>query len=293
MEQLESITRKLYIGVNQSLYLGQVPVPHRDHAIATDKLLVSLQGGFQITLENGDQIVSRSCLLKAGMNLKNAKLNMDNAVMAVYLLAPLTQDYSTLESTMSYAIDGLHYDHPEQQELINTLVGIRETPTTPEQAFYQLRRFIIKNQQENKIFKEFDERIIQVVHDIRSTALQNLTLKQFAQSVHLSESRLEKLFKEQMGIPITRYRLRYRVLIGIIQLGLGLTITEAALAAGFSSTAHFSKSFSAINGIPPSETFFKLPHLEVLIADDVFKTMPVVVHQNSISPQYKNKTLAV
>jgi AraC-like DNA-binding protein len=288
MEQLESITRKLYIGVNQSLYLGQVRVPHRDHDIATDKLIVSLQGDFKITLENGDQIISRSCLLKAGMNLNKAKLNMDDAVMAVYLLAPLTQDYSSLESTMRYATDGLHYDHPEQQALINTLVTIRETPTSPEQAFSQLRKFIVQPKQEQQIFKEFDQRIIQVVHEIRSTALQSLTLKQFAQSVHLSESRLEKLFKEQMGIPITRYRLRYRVLMGIIQLGLGRTVTEAALAAGFSSTAHFSKSFSAINGVPPSETFFKLPYLEVLIADNVFETMPIVVNQNTTSAQHNN-----
>jgi AraC-like DNA-binding protein len=288
MEQLESITRKLYIGVNQALYLGQVRVPHRDHDIATDKLIVSLQGDFKITLENGDQIISRSCLLKAGMNLNKAKLNMDDAVMAVYLLAPLTQDYSSLESTMRYATDGLHYDHPEQQALINTLVTIRETPTSPEQAFSQLRKFIVQPKQEQQIFKEFDQRIIQVVHEIRSTALQSLTLKQFAQSVHLSESRLEKLFKEQMGIPITRYRLRYRVLMGIIQLGLGRTVTEAALAAGFSSTAHFSKSFSAINGVPPSETFFKLPYLEVLIADNVFETMPIVVNQNTTSAQHNN-----
>jgi AraC-like DNA-binding protein len=293
MAELESIKRKLYIGVNQSLYLGLMCVPHKDHAIVSDKLIVSLQGDFKITLENGDEILTRSCLLKAGMSFKKAKVNMDNAVMAVYYLAPLTQDYSSLESIMSWATCGLHYNHPEQDDLIDTLVNIRRTSTTPEQAYSQLRRFIITPSKEDFVFREFDDRIIEVVRQIRATASENLSLKEFANNVHLSESRLEKLFKEQMGIPITRYRLRYRVWIGIIHLALGQSITEAALAAGFASTAHFSKSFSATNGIPPSETFFKAPYLEVLIADKVFKNMMIVVNKKTINTRKKNKILAV
>ena len=84
---------------------------------------------------------------------------------------------------------------------------------------------------------------------------------------------LEKLFKDQIGVPITKYRLRYRVFIGIIQLALGRSVTEAALTAGFASSAHFSKSFTAINGIPPSTTFLKPPYLEVLIAREIVETM--------------------
>ncbi|MFT6836294.1 MAG: AraC-like DNA-binding protein [Francisellaceae bacterium] len=293
MAELESIRRKLYIGINQSLYLGLKFVPHKDHAIVSDKLIVSLRGNIKITLNNGNQILSRSCLLKAGVSFENAKVNMDNAVMAVYYLAPLTQDYPALESTMTYATDGLHYNHPEQDGLIAMLVNIRDTPTTPEQAYAQLRQFIIKPHQENVIIKQFDKRIIQVVCEIRSTTNENLSLREFAQNVCLSESRLEKLFKEQMGIPITRYRLRYRVWIGIIHLALGRSITEAALAAGFASTAHFSKSFSAINGIPPSETFFKPPHLEVLIDEQVFENMTIKIDKNIVHNKNKTKMLAV
>jgi transcriptional regulator GlxA family with amidase domain len=136
-----------------------------------------------------------------------------------------------------------------------------------------LRDFIVQPKLQNIIFKEFDPRIIAVIQRIRETVSENLSVNAFAESVYLSESRLEKLFKEQIGVPIRKYRLRYRVFIGTIQLALGRSVTDAALAAGFASSAHFSKSFSAINGIPPSTTFLKPPFLEVLIADEVLEAI--------------------
>jgi AraC-like DNA-binding protein len=212
-------------------------------------------------------------LVKAGTNFEKSSINTNSAVMAIYYLEPLTQDYPALESNMSYARVGVHFDHPEEDVLIKTLLKIRETLISPEQVFKMLRKFIVHPQLEHLIFKEFDSRIIEVVHQIRTTISENLSLITFAQDVHLSESRLEKLFKDQVGVPITKYRLRYRVFIGIIHLASGQTITEAALAAGFASSSHFSKSFSAINGVPPSEAFFKPPFLNVLIADEVLNEL--------------------
>ena len=276
MTEINSISRKLYIWANQMLYLGISAVPYREHAIVSDKLMVSLEGAMQISLENGDKITSRTCLVKAGINFEKSSINTNNAVMAIYYLAPITQDYPALESIMSYARNGVHYDHPEEDDLIQTLLKIRATSTPPEQAFTLLRKLIILPHLEYHIFKEFDERIIEVIQKIKLTVSENISLKKFADDVYLSESRLEKLFKDQTGIPITKYRLKYRVFIGIIHLALGQSITEAALAAGFASSSHFSKSFSAINGIPPSETFLKPPFLNVLIADEVLNTLCIL-----------------
>jgi AraC-like DNA-binding protein len=257
------------------LYLGITPVPYREHAIVSDKLIISLEGAMEITLEGGEKITSRTCLVKAGINFEKSNINTNNAVMAIYFIAPITQDYSALESIMSYARNGVHYNHPEEDILIQSLLEIRNTLTSPEKAFTLLRKLIVQPHLENHRFREFDERIVEVIRQIRTNVSENITLKKFADDVHLSESRLEKLFKDQTGIPITKYRLKYRVFIGIIHLALGRSITEAALAAGFASSSHFSKSFSAINGIPPSETFLKPPYLHILIADEVLSSLSV------------------
>jgi AraC-like DNA-binding protein len=287
MTVLNTINRKLYIWVNQMLYLGISPVSYREHAIVSDKLIVSLEGTMEITLDNGDKITSRTCLVKAGINFKKTNINTNNAVMAIYFIAPITQDFCALESIMSYARNGVHYNHPEEDVLINSLLKIRNTSINPEKAFTILRKLIVQPHLENHKFRDFDERIVEIIIKIKNTVNENISLKRLADDVNLSESRLEKLFKDQIGIPITKYRLKYRVFIGIIHLALGRSITEAALAAGFASSSHFSKSFSAINGIPPSTTFLKQPFLNVLLADEVLKKVDLT---NKQAAEIKNTT---
>jgi AraC-like DNA-binding protein len=269
------------------LYLGISPVNYQEHAIVSDKLIISLEGAMEITLDTGDKITSRTCLLQAGINFEKANINTNNAVMAIYYIAPITQDFCALKSIMSYAKNGMHYDHPEEDVLIASLLEIRNTSIKPEKAFTMLRNLIVQPHLENHKFREFDERIVEVIKQIKITVSENISLKKFAEDVYLSESRLEKLFKDQIGIPITKYRLKYRVYIGIIHLALGQSITNAALAAGFASSSHFSKSFRAINGIPPSETFLKPPYLHVILADEVLKK---INFPNKKTSAIKNKT---
>jgi len=264
---------KLHIWTNQLLFLGVSHIPYREHQVVSDKLMVSIQGDITVTLKNGAKIITRSCLAKSGTTFDKQYIDATKATMAIYYLAPLTQDYSALESLMFKALEGLHYNHPQEDLLIKQLLHIRNESLPPEQAYPILRNFIVQPQLQDVIFKEFDTRIIKVIQRIRETVSNNLSVKAFAETVYLSESRLEKLFKEQIGVPITKYRLRYRVFIGIIHLALGRSVTDAALSAGFSSSAHFSKSFSAINGVPPSTTFLKPPFLEVFIANKVLDSM--------------------
>jgi AraC-like DNA-binding protein len=96
-----------------------------------------------------------------------------------------------------------------------------------------------------------------------------MSVGDYAADVHLSESRLNKLFKHQIGIPITKYRLQIRLSVGIILLASGYTVTDAAYDAGFSSTAHFSTCFSDMIGAQPSTTFLKPPFMDTFISDDV------------------------
>jgi AraC-like DNA-binding protein len=279
---------KLHIWTNQLLFLGVSHIPYREHQIVSDKLMVSIQGSIIVTLENGKTITTRSCLVKAGTTFDKQYIDATKATVAIYYLAPLTQDYSALESLMFKALDGLHYNHPQEEFFIQQLLRIRNESLPPEQAYILLRDFIVQPRLQNIIFREFDTRIIAVIQRIRETVRENLGVNEFAEAVHLSESRLEKLFKEQIGVPITKYRLRYRVFIGIIQLALGRSVTDAALAAGFASSAHFSKSFSAINGIPPSTTFLKPPFLDVLIADELLAAMN---SNTSLSRNKNNSTV--
>jgi len=278
---------KLYIWSNQLLYLGVSHIFFREHMSVSDKLIVSIQGEINIKLDDGRQVATRSCLVKAGTAFDKEYIDVNTATMAIYYLAPLCQDYPALEKVMAMGVEGLHYAHPQEDLLIQTLIHIRDAPFAPEQVYDMLRDLIVQPSLQNVILREFDSRIVELVRRVRETVRENLGVNDFAAEVNLSESRLEKLFKDQIGIPITKYRLRYRVFVGIIHLALGQSVTDAALAAGFASSAHFSKTFSAINGVPPSAAFLKPPFLEVLISDMVFKSLSVNIDDH-LNPSHRN-----
>lgn len=238
--------------------------------VVSDKLMVCVEGELEITTPSGEVIQTRSCLVKAGIEFDKKQIKANNATMSIYYLAPLTQDAPVLEYRMQRVIDGLYCEHPEEDALLSTLLYIRNNEVSPSEAYASLRPFIIPTDMGNAVLQEFDERIVKTVQRVRTTVIENLPIRQLAEEVCLSESRLEKLFKAHLGIPITKYRLRYRVFVGIIHMAMGESVTDAALAAGFASPAHFSKSFSSINGVPPAAAFLKPPFMEVLVANKVF-----------------------
>jgi AraC-like DNA-binding protein len=94
-----------------------------------------------------------------------------------------------------------------------------------------------------------DFRIQQAIEVLKTDQL--ISLANLADTVCLSESRLVHLFKEQVGIPTRQYALWNRLLTAITKLGQ-YNLTEAAHAAGFTDSAHFSKTFSRMFGVSPS-----------------------------------------
>lgn len=73
-----------------------------------------------------------------------------------------------------------------------------------------------------------------------------------AAAAHVSASRLTHAFSQEIGIPFRRYVLWARVRRAVQEVGSGANLTEAAVRAGFSDSAHFSRVFRANFGIPPS-----------------------------------------
>ena len=55
-----------------------------------------------------------------------------------------------------------------------------------------------------------------------------------------------------LGVPIRRYRQWHRLFVTAVGVTQGLSLTTAALEAGFTDSAHFSRTFRSILGMPPS-----------------------------------------
>ena len=73
-----------------------------------------------------------------------------------------------------------------------------------------------------------------------------------ARAAGLSATRCQALLRAAVGMPFRRYRLWRRMALVVRLVGSGASLTEAAHAAGFNSSAHLSTSFRAMFGPPPA-----------------------------------------
>ncbi len=76
-----------------------------------------------------------------------------------------------------------------------------------------------------------------------------------ARRVGASTSLVEHRFKEQVGVPMGAFRAWHRMLGATALAVEGRSLTQVAHAAGFYDSAHFSRLFHRMFGLPPSQVF--------------------------------------
>jgi len=99
---------------------------------------------------------------------------------------------------------------------------------------------------------QIDHRVRAALDYLQSQPMKNIAAREVADAVHLSESRLAHLFKQQVGIPVRRYLMWLRLMDAIEYAFAGNSLTDAAARAGFSDSAHFTRTFQAMFGVQPS-----------------------------------------
>lgn len=81
----------------------------------------------------------------------------------------------------------------------------------------------------------------------------NLSIDDLAAAVHLSPSRLMGLARDQLGTSLRAYRRWLRMFRVARDYAAGTSLTQAAHAAGFASSAHLSAAARESFGIRPSD----------------------------------------
>jgi AraC-like DNA-binding protein len=274
---------RMYVWRDRLAYLAVDAIPLREFTIDTDQLIVALSGYMNFYAEPAHKaepdkyppaITTRTVLLPAGTKVNPSRVDSSGAVLAICYLNTVGEDLDAIIPKMRIAFDGIYYQHRDEETVVEQLRRIRNERIVAEDAHKVVEQLIFGEADLGSRPKSsVDPRIIRVTDLIKSTVRENLSIEELAQRVHLSESRLTKLFRSQVGIPITRYRLGYRVFVGYVYLALGYSVTEAALASGFSSTAHFSRCFTESIGIQPSAKLLRPPFVDVLIDPEIVQTV--------------------
>jgi AraC family transcriptional regulator len=97
-----------------------------------------------------------------------------------------------------------------------------------------------------------DPRVQKTLTAVQALPGRHASLGPLAGQVALTPSRLGALFRRDIGIPIRRYLLWLRLIDAIEALAHGASLTRAAHDVGFSDSAHLSRTFHRMFGMPPS-----------------------------------------
>ena len=111
--------------------------------------------------------------------------------------------------------------------------------------------------------RSLDARVARALEFMRSAETTRLSLEDVADTVFLSPSRFAHLFSENVGLPFRRYLLWRKLGRAMLAIGRGASLSQAAHEGGFADSAHLTRTYHQMFGLPPSVMmkgeFFEVP----------------------------------
>lgn len=97
--------------------------------------------------------------------------------------------------------------------------------------------------------------LIDIIEQMEANIAEPLKLAEMTPSTGLSRRQVERLFKREMGRSPKRYYLQMRLeRANLFLVNSTLPVFEIAVACGFSSASHFSRTYREIYGCTPQHT---------------------------------------
>jgi AraC-like DNA-binding protein len=235
------------------LYLGPAfgLTPHRN---ATAVLAVALDGAIGVADDpacNGTSYRTARSVLILPNSLHH--LRIDRGRMAFLYVDPFGRDLAALRMRMHEVGPRAGFDLVDEQMVIDLFKAIAARSMTRDQARLAVSELLGVGAGGKR-----DARIVEAIKCMRDTPDRSHRLAELGKRAGLSPSRFLHLFKAETGVPLRRYRLWSRIGAAVGSIRRGMSLTDAAHAAGFASSAHFSSTFRDMFGMMPSEFLKRL-----------------------------------
>lgn len=242
----------IYQSPERSLYLGKLERQFKKSNI-TPILLISLDDELELLDANNQAIArSKSFLLPSGSSIA---MDTHQSKVAMCFLDDLGKNFDLLSAQMTYSVSQynqrVYFDSKANDQLIEHASYIEKCRPCAGEVSEVLNTWL-----NHHAFNQgyvCDERVALAVSLIKDHSEQNMSVAEIADKVSLSIPRLIQLFKQVTGTPIRRFRLWQRIFVTSEKLSTGLSLTDAAIEAGFSDYAHFSRTFRELGGGNPSD----------------------------------------
>ena len=241
---------QLFMWRDRVLYLGPSfdPVVHKHHAA---QICIGIDGPFRIALHGKDSWQSVRAAL-VGSDIRH-QISSQQTAMAFLYLEKETSDYQHLLQLSDEQKSNLL--KPEVEEDLLSALAHADNGVSECEARELCRRILAIFGRCFNAVDSVDPRISRVLQQLDRTPDGQCSSEELEAVACLSSSRLQHLFREQVGVPIRRYSLWLRLRRVLGQAIVGKTLMDAAHNAGFSDSAHFSRVFKDMFGIAPSLLF--------------------------------------
>jgi AraC-like DNA-binding protein len=244
----------IYFWDHRTVYIGKLP-DIEEHRLASAALIVSLGSSFRIrNQELGLDETCRSALIPPGFSHETL---YGGTPVGVISLEPESNDYAIARQLMKRKVSECYFDLKNESRAIEGMRSIYESQPDAVQSSHIMNSILYVDEPDLMEPKPIDKRIRKAMEIMREDPAQSHSLESLADSVFLSATRFTHLFKDETGVPIRRYRQWLRFRQAIQQITSGETMTAAAMQAGFTDSAHFSRAFRSMFGLKPSVVFRK------------------------------------
>lgn len=218
-------------------------VPHAHFAA---QLTVALERPFRVRLDAGSPWVQTQATIFAPNQVH--QLDCGGAMLAhLFIESPQCRHAVASECEAGYRQD------PEFSEVMAALEAARQGRLDIDAAERAAKQWMDSAMPRTVEPAALDPRISAALEWIGENPGESVTGESLAAQAHLSESRFTHLFRQQTGLPLSRYLLWSRLLWAVEAVAGGEDLTMAAHIAGFADLSHMSRTFRGTFGVVPSE----------------------------------------
>lgn len=201
-------------------------------------------GEYVIPIYDGD-------ILLGSINAGYFKTNQGDSYMRIHSACSCGKPLD-VEKALSLYKNNIHDANVDPQTFLPCLEMLAEYLGHSYHAMQQT----VDQEEEPKRYRQSNENVIvsSATEYIRENSRKHISAKELADICHCSESYLSRVFKKHTDVNINVYINKVRVELSKNPLILSdESISEIAYSVGFNDSNYFSRVFTEIIGIPPTE----------------------------------------
>ncbi|MCC7181674.1 MAG: helix-turn-helix transcriptional regulator [Acidobacteria bacterium] len=222
---------------------GAVP-SHAHHAI---QVVIALDGCVAIRGKDGGWRESRGIVVRADAE---HSFDCNGALGVMAFVDPESSEGAWLSSSLRQDITSV--PDARLESIVPAVRAFAERPDEVEDVAALVRGCVQGLRPGPAPTRRFDSRVTTVLDAIRESDDLRMSLDSAAGLACLSPTRFAHLFKEQVGLPFSRYMLWRKLTRAMVAVASERTIAAAAHAADFADAAHLTRTFYQMVGMAPS-----------------------------------------